>query len=92
MDLLVGGGLVVILALSVWRPSAWCVKLCPLGATQDMAADVRIPMWEVFLSKPTMKHVVYCFLISIIIPAIGAFIPAFRAQKKSIVDTLYFIK
>ena len=58
----------------------------------DMVDEVTIPMWEVFLSNPTVKHVIYCFLVSIIIPAIGAFIPSFRAQKKSIVETLYFIK
>lgn len=36
LRLLPGVGLLVILALSVWRPGAWCYRFCPLGFSQEM--------------------------------------------------------
>jgi ferredoxin-type protein NapF len=38
--LLPGTGMVVILLLSLWRPNAWCYRLCPLGFTQELLGTV----------------------------------------------------
>lgn len=35
-DLLSCAGLAVVLALSAWRPHAWCNRCCPLGAAQGL--------------------------------------------------------
>jgi len=35
-----GIGLVLILLLNLWRPGAWCYRLCPLGALQEILGRV----------------------------------------------------
>lgn len=39
--LLSAAGLVAVLALSVAAPGLWCMRICPLGATQELLASVR---------------------------------------------------
>ena len=29
-------GLVLVIALSVWRPNSWCYRICPLGISQEL--------------------------------------------------------
>jgi ferredoxin-type protein NapF len=39
----IAAGLIVLLpvTLSVWRPRAWCARVCPLGALQDVMTGLR---------------------------------------------------
>lgn len=39
--ILAGLGLPLLLLLSVWLPKAWCQRLCPLGAAQELLALTR---------------------------------------------------
>lgn len=41
LTVLPGIGLFSVLLLSIWRPNAWCYRLCPLGFTQELLGRVR---------------------------------------------------
>jgi len=37
---LLGIGLLLVLGLSIWRPGAWCYRICPLGYVQEFFGEL----------------------------------------------------
>jgi ferredoxin-type protein NapF len=45
-------GLVLIIALSIWRPNSWCYRFCPLGFSQELLGKA----WRHVLHVHTRKE------------------------------------
>ncbi len=45
-SLIPGGGLILILAICGWRPNAWCLRICPLGASQVLISRLNPRRWQ----------------------------------------------
>jgi putative ABC transport system permease protein len=58
----------------------------------DIIEDVKIPFVDRITSKPMAKDYVQGLLIAILAPTFGVLYPVYRAMRKSIVETLYYIR
>lgn len=48
-------GLLLLVAISVWRPYLWCARICPLGASQELLRDIASIQRRTTAAHPVVK-------------------------------------
>lgn len=84
LSVLPGIGLPVILALSVWRPGAWCFRLCPLGFSQEMLGTLGRYVRQACSAKVDVSAGRRMFLAALTGGVVGALARRLTGRRMSI--------